>query len=81
MTLKLNIGIHLSMQMLMPYRSRLPLPSHDGTEQDGMGNLFIKRIENLPITAMSLKGATQNDPILAKVLHFTLSGWPVKGCE
>ena len=61
--------------------SRLPLPSQDGTEQDGMGNLFIKQIENLPITAMSLKGATQNDPILAKVLHFTLSGWPVKGCE
>eukprot|EP00731_Ephydatia_muelleri_P034387 Em0057g19a len=59
--------------------SRLPLPSQDGTEQDGMGNLFIKQIENLPITAMSLKGATQNDPILAKVLHFTLSGWPVKG--
>ena len=61
--------------------SQLPLPSQDGTEQDGMGNLFIKQIENLPITAMSLKGATQNDPILAKVLHFTLSGWPVKGCE
>lgn len=53
----------------------------DGSEQDGMGTFLIKQIEQLPVTAMSLKEATQNDPFLAKVLHFTLNGWPVKGWE
>ena len=44
------------------------------TEQGGMETFLIKQIEHLLVTAMSLKEATQNDPLLTKVLHFTLNG-------
>ena len=30
----------------------------------------------LPLTHVQLKGATREDPVLAKVLDFTLKGWP-----
>ena len=41
------------------------------TEQGGMETFLI---EHLLVTAMSLKEATQNDPLLTKVLYFTLNG-------
>ena len=64
--------------------SRLPLP--DSTEASivcsSEPRVFnISQIEALPVTAAQIEVATQNDPVLSKVLLYTKRGWPLKQAD
>ena len=57
--------------------SQLPLKSNTSTQNSGESSVFnIAQIETLPVTFQQIQGATRNDPILSKVLHYTKNGWP-----
>ena len=57
--------------------SRLPLPEVTLEGQSAEATIFnISQIENLPVTAVQVRQATQNDAVLSKVLKFTQQGWP-----
>ena len=36
----------------------------------------IRQIESLPVTSQQIQTATQRDPLLSQVKHYTLKGWP-----
>ena len=59
--------------------SRLPRPE---TEEDETELAFrLEELHNLPVTAQQLANATRRDPVLSKVLYWTLSGWPQSNPE
>ena len=39
--------------------------------------LLMEQIDNMPVTADMIKAWTRRDPVLARVLQFVVSGWPV----
>ena len=47
-------------------------------EAFGVDAFNVAQVDSLPVTAEQLGRATQQDPLLSKVLHFTQSGWPQK---
>ncbi len=57
--------------------SRLPIRSpitQDISREAGVFN--ISQLESLPVTVPHLKQGTHTDPLLSKVLRYTMSGWP-----
>ncbi|KAG8177185.1 hypothetical protein JTE90_015793 [Oedothorax gibbosus] len=42
---------------------------------------FFSAVESAPLTAKEIAVATQEDPVLRQVLHFTLNGWPEVSCK
>ena len=57
--------------------SRLPLLVDRETKELSESSIFnVRQIENLPVTALQLRAATRQDPILAKVLRYIKQGWP-----
>ena len=60
--------------------SRLPLEGKDGEEtHEDLGDCaFIRHLEHLPVTAMTLAQETRRDPMLSLVLRYTREGWPTE---
>jgi len=59
--------------------SRLPLPHSEKDTKVPDPELFnIQQIETLPVTSAQLKTATNQDPILSRVLRYTKRGWPTE---
>ena len=56
--------------------SRLPLPvmDHPGGSDVSLFNLL--QVSSLPVKTEQLKKATSEDPILSRVIRYTLEGWP-----
>ena len=40
----------------------------------------LQQLDGLPVTADQIGTATRNNPLLSKVKHYTLTGWP-QNCE
>ena len=57
--------------------SRLPLEwkEREETQEDLDDCAFIRHLEHLPITAMTL---TRRDPTLSLILRYTREGWPTE---
>jgi len=45
-------------------------------EEESDHYIYQSVIEDLPVTAEDIRLATSTDPILSRVLEYTLSGWP-----
>ena len=63
--------------------SRLPLRAQTGDKRvDKLSNeamlVNTLAIEQIPVSAKQIARATRNDELLARVLHFTQTGWPEK---
>ena len=58
--------------------SRLPLPhSCDMEGRVSEATLYnLQQLDGLPVTADQISTATRNNPLLSKVKHYTLTGWP-----
>ena len=57
--------------------SRLPVNATDEDFTSNVPSLFnLQQLDKLPVTAKQVEPATQNDPILIKVLRFAREGWP-----
>ncbi len=62
--------------------SRLPLgPDPEFDKQESTSSIAVCQIrkesfETLPVTAKKVKGLSQKDPVLSKVLQFVRNGWP-----
>ena len=62
--------------------SRLPLTKKDSEEEDPDENyIFQAVVDSLPVTAKRIADQTRKDPLLVKVLEFTLSGWSEAECK
>lgn len=62
--------------------SRLPLNTTDTDTEDSLNEvLYIESSEDLPITADVIAKATMKDPILSKIVTWTLRGWPLQNSE
>ena len=59
--------------------SRLPfiVECPELEEMDDGAEYMIRQLEQLPVTVASLQEATSRDPVLAKVLQFVQTGWPL----
>ena len=61
--------------------SRLPLPeAPKDTPIPGDIIHLMETIDNGPVTSKQIKKGTSRDPVLAKVRHYILTGWP-SGCS
>lgn len=59
--------------------SRLPIGSEGSSEGlDEVKLINMLQIESLPMNVDQVRKATQNDPILSRVLNFVMTGWPDK---
>ena len=60
--------------------SRLPRKTTEEADDWSMEGDQVNRvqIERSPITASRIREATRGDPILSRVLHFVLHGWPTE---
>ena len=59
--------------------SRLPIQckkSNKGIDEAKLINLL--QVESLPMDVDHVRKATQNDPMLSRVLQFVMKGWPEK---
>ena len=57
--------------------SRLPVSYSSLSDCSSISAVFnIHQIAALPVTAKQIALATQHDPVLSRVLHFTRVGWP-----
>ena len=56
--------------------SRLPLKANYSENSEKTQSVNVMQIESMPVTAEQLKHATQTDPMLSRVLEYTLKGWP-----
>ena len=57
--------------------SRLPLPeTTPESSEDGSVELLIHQLSEVIVTANQIKNWTEKDPILSRVHHFVLHGWP-----
>ena len=57
--------------------SRLPLPtSVQNIPTPAETVLVMEHLETTPVSAKQVRLWTQRDPVMSKVLHFTLQGWP-----
>ncbi len=55
--------------------SRLPQPE-EGPEETGEKVYHFSYLEDLPIDYKVISAATRKDPVLSRVLDFTMEGWP-----
>ena len=55
--------------------SRLPLPRKGPEYLSEVQLCNVKQLESLPVTSQKIRQYTQQDPILSKVLSYTLKGW------
>ncbi len=55
--------------------SRFPVRK-PSIEEESDHYIYQSVVEDLPVTAEEIKSVTRTDPILSKVLEYTLSGWP-----
>ena len=68
-----NTKDHANADML----SRLPRPvKHDGTETSELSDMFALTMSETLLNAELVANHTRKDPILSKVLEYTLNGWP-----
>ena len=57
--------------------SRLPLPQMPlSTPQPGETILLMEHLEETPVTSSHIREWTKRDPVMSKVLRFTMEGWP-----
>ena len=56
--------------------SRLPLQIEKPEDVDEVRLVNILQIESLPLSAEQIRKATRADPVLSRVLEYTLTGWP-----
>ena len=57
--------------------SRLPLSNQAPDGLSPEPTIFnVSQIASLPVTTFQLQKATQNDPILSKIVGYTTNGWP-----
>ena len=57
--------------------SRLPLPEKSQlTPVPTELVLMLEGMDDAPMTAVHIARGTSHDPVLAKVLRYTLHGWP-----
>ena len=62
--------------------SRFPLPE---SKDDHSNVLFVEanevnreQVNSLPFTPDKIAKASRDDPVLSRIIHFTVNGWPVK---
>ena len=55
--------------------SRLPQSSNP-SEKEEKTDVFFTYVNDLPVSAAEIAEETKKDPVLSKVLRFTLDGWP-----
>ena len=59
--------------------SRLPLSENGPVQSACPGTVFnLTQIASLPVKTEELRQATSQDPVLSKVLRYTMDGWPVE---
>ena len=56
--------------------SRLPLQIEKPEDVDEVRLVNILQIESLPLSAEQIRKTTRADPVLSRVLEYTLTGWP-----
>ena len=64
--------------------SRLPLPTATGSKvicSTDPAIFNLSQVESLPVTATQIQAASRTDPVLSKVLHHTIRGWPQQTAE
>ena len=62
--------------------SRFPRPHTKQDEKEAEEELvFSVDIEDTCLTARKIESYTKKDPILSKVLHYIMNGWPDKGVQ
>ena len=62
--------------------SRFPRPHTKQEEKEAEEELvFSVDIEDTCLTARKIESYTKKDPILSKVLHYIMNGWPDKGVQ
>ncbi|KAG8199227.1 hypothetical protein JTE90_003655 [Oedothorax gibbosus] len=60
---------------------KVSLTTYQGDPLDVLGKIEVNvqdQVESAPLTAKEIAVATQEDPVLRQVLHFTFNGWPEK---
>lgn len=62
--------------------SRLPLKNNDHLHTyDEVKQVNQLQFDSLPVNAQQIRTATRNEPILARVLEYTMSHWPTEPSE
>ena len=52
------------------------LPLHTNSTEPTKPSINMLQIGAMPVTVEHLKHATNSDPVLSRVLSYTLTGWP-----
>jgi len=58
--------------------SRLPLPEHPESVPGVSDILLLQSDCSLPLSPETTPGLSRNDPVIAKVMQWTMHGWPPK---
>lgn len=58
------------------FLSRLPLPSSEGERFDDVTTFFHLWMDALPVTCKDIARETQRNPVLSRVMTYTVHGWP-----
>ena len=58
--------------------SRLPLPEHPESVPGVSDILLLQSDCSLPLSPETIAGLSRNDPVIAKVMQWTMHGWPPK---
>ena len=62
--------------------SRLPLNGNNHlSPHDEVTQVNQLQFDSLPVNAHQIHTATRNDPLLARILHYTMSHWPTEPTE
>ena len=56
--------------------SRLPLPISPPSKPDVVSKFHLVHMSSLPLTHIQLRSASRADPVVSKVMTYTLQGWP-----
>ena len=72
--MKLNSDLPINMGMQTACLSRLPL--HANSTEPTKPSINMLQIGAMPVTVERLKHATNSDPVLSRVLSYTMTGWP-----
>jgi len=58
--------------------NRLPLPNQPESVQ-GVGNILLLQSDcSLELSPRTIAKLTHNDPLMAKVMHWVMHGWPAR---
>ena len=55
--------------------SCLPSPITGEEEEDPVKVVNVSQMKRIPIMSRNISKETQHDPVLERVLHYTLNGW------